>query len=162
MNNRSEHQSRDSLCSVQCPGLDETSPPNFCLSATAQPMLSALSGPRDDLCASLHECFIRNRRMRHAYEYWLGLQYSHRMNYIYLTGRWLTSKGHQPVCKISESSANKSCLKLSFPMRFWILLMSDMLYWYFYIFWNKSQVLIVLKLIHAPDLNTLISPMMVT
>lgn len=156
MNNRSQHQSGDSLGSFQCPGLDETSPPNFCLSATAQPMLSALSGPRDDLCVSLHECFIRNRRMRHAYEYWPGLQYSHCMNYIYLTGRWLTSKGHQPGPRQTSRVWN-SLFRCVFG--YYSCLMQ---YWYFHIFWNQSQVLIVLKLIHAPDLNSLISPMMVT
>ncbi len=39
MNNRSQHQSGDPLCSFQCPGLEQTSPANFFLSASALPRL---------------------------------------------------------------------------------------------------------------------------
>lgn len=70
MNNRSRHQSGDSLCSCRCPRPEHGAPENVSLLASAQPRLRSICLQRcpnsGEARARLHECFIRHRYMQHA------------------------------------------------------------------------------------------------
>lgn len=70
MNNRSRHQSGDSLCSCRCPRPENGAPENSPLLASAQPRLRSICSQRcpnsGEPRARLHECFIRRRYMQQA------------------------------------------------------------------------------------------------